>query len=193
MLRGDDMLGTALALVSQFAPSIIGMLAGKKAEERAEAVVDVAKRITGAATPDEALKTIENNPELAVQFRRQAVQLEEAWLKEQAAVFQTIFANEKDNPHTTRPKIAWCSFQILAAGTMIVLGLWGYAVGVENKDMVKTVMDGWPFVVAVLAPFVALLRAYFGILRDEKKAHLQAGTGQPVQSGLGAIIQAFRK
>lgn len=61
----------AISLASQFAPSLIGKLTkSDKAEEIAEKVIGFAKVVTGQGNPEDAIKAIEANPELALQFQR---------------------------------------------------------------------------------------------------------------------------
>ena len=61
----------AIKLASLFAPSLIGKLTkSDKAEAVAEKVIGFAQTITGQDNPEDAAKTIEANPELALQFQR---------------------------------------------------------------------------------------------------------------------------
>jgi hypothetical protein len=63
----------AMAL-AQFAPQIANMLGGSKAEAVAEHVVSVARAVTGADTPEEALAQIRQNGELAMAFQTKLVE-----------------------------------------------------------------------------------------------------------------------
>lgn len=61
-----------LALVSalaQFAPTIAGWLGGSKAEDVATKVVGIAQQVTGAASGDAALTSIQTDPTMAEKFQ----------------------------------------------------------------------------------------------------------------------------
>jgi len=61
----------AMKLVSAFAPSLIGKLTkSDKAEEIAEKVMGFAQAVTGQDDPEKAVKAIEADPELALEFQR---------------------------------------------------------------------------------------------------------------------------
>ena len=74
------LLPIALAL-AQFAPTIAGLLGGAKAEAVAEKVAGIAQAVTGQHSPDAALKALQADPNLALQFQTavldQRVKLEE--------------------------------------------------------------------------------------------------------------------
>jgi len=55
--------------LAQFAPKIIGHLAGDNAEKTAEQVVGIAQAVTGEPDPETALKKIQQNPELQLKFQ----------------------------------------------------------------------------------------------------------------------------
>lgn len=61
----------SLALrLAQFAPQIIGLVSGAKAEEVATQVVGIAQTVAGADTPDAALAAMQRDPDVALQFQR---------------------------------------------------------------------------------------------------------------------------
>lgn len=84
---------------------------------------------------------------------------------------------ERTSQHTTRPKIALGAFRILAFCSIAVVSVFTYAVIVGDEAMVAAVVNGWPFVAAIVGPFVGLLYAYFGILRKESKDRVDALNG----------------
>lgn len=92
-------------------------------------------------------------------------------------------------PHTTRPKIAYQSFLVVGSSTVLVISSFVYAVLIKDQKLVSSIMDGWPFVVSILAPFVMVLRAYFGVLKEEQANKLNAGNGNPI----GETISGLRK
>lgn len=56
-------------LAATFAPQIIGLFAGDKAEATATAVMDVARQITGHSDEDEAIDALRDNPEAVARFK----------------------------------------------------------------------------------------------------------------------------
>lgn len=106
---------------------------------------------------------------------------------EEHHTLQAMLQAEQGSTHTTRPRIALGSFQLVAFVTVVVVSLWAYAVAIENEKLVAAVVDGWPFVAAVIAPFVTLLWAYFGVLKNEQRNRLNAANGSTA-GPLGGII-----
>ena len=92
----------ALSL-AQFAPKLIGWLAGEKAETVSTQVVEVAKAITGFQDPQQAVDAINANPELQVKFQEQAnnleLGLEREYTQQMAIVNQTMQVEAKSE-HT---------------------------------------------------------------------------------------------
>lgn len=111
---------------------------------------------------------------------------------EEHHTLQAMLQAEQGSTHTTRPRIALGSFQLVAFVTVVVVSLWAYAVAIENEKLVAAVVDGWPFVAAVIAPFVTLLWAYFGVLKNEQRNRLNAANGSTA-GPLGGIISKLIK
>lgn len=77
-------IGMALA---NFAPSLIKLFTGSdKAEQVAESVVGIAKQVTGKDTGEQALQTLQADPDKVIEFRRavlaQQADLEKAYLQD---------------------------------------------------------------------------------------------------------------
>ena len=100
-------------------------------------------------------------------------------IKQSYSTMRAMLEADANTPHTTRPKIAYQAFQVVGTTTIITISLWAFAVATGNDKMVKTVMDGWPFVLGVVGPLVILLHAYFGVLKQENKNRLDAAGGLP--------------
>ena len=100
---------------------------------------------------------------------------------------QAMLQAEQGCSHTTRPRIALGSFHLVAFVTIVAILLWAYAIAIESEKLVAAVVDGWPFVAAVIAPFVTLLWAYFGVLKNEQRNRLNAVNGSTA-GPLGGII-----
>jgi hypothetical protein len=106
---------------------------------------------------------------------------------------RAMLTADATSTHTTRPYIAKHSFHLIALVSLVVIAMWSYAVGTENAVLVKSVMDGWRLVAAVILPFVLLLYAYFGILKKEHDAKLTAANGGSPQSGIfNALVKRLK-
>jgi hypothetical protein len=114
-------------------------------------------------------------------------------VKQEAETIRAMLAADASSTHTTRPYIAKHSFHLIAIVSLIVIGMWAYAVGTGNAVLVKSVMDGWRLVAAVILPFVLLLYAYFGILKKEHDAKLTVANGEsPVSGIINTIIKKIK-
>lgn len=111
---------------------------------------------------------------------------------EQHHTLQAMLQAEQSSQHTTRPRIALGSFQLVAFVSIVAISLWAYAVAIKDDELVAAVTDGWPFVAAVVGPFVTLLWAYFGVLKQEQRNRLNAvngSTGGALSSIISNIIK----
>lgn len=63
------MLAVARGL-SEFVPGLVRWIGGDQAGDVAEQAVEVARRVTGADAPDDALEAIRRNPELQIQLQQ---------------------------------------------------------------------------------------------------------------------------
>lgn len=130
------------------------------------------------ATGEDAIAAIKGlPPERRADLMDRQFDVDITEIKESHSTVRTMLESDAANPHTTRPKIAYQAFQVVGTTTIITISLWAYAVATSNDKMVKTVMDGWPFVLGVVAPLVILLHAYFGVLKQEHKNRLDAAGG----------------
>lgn len=119
---------------------------------------------------------------------------------EEHRTLQTMLTADATSSHTTRPWIAKWSFVFTAifSGTvgLIIILTWAYAVYKGESTLIKSIMDGWPFVLAVMASvtgtFTILLKAYFGLLTTESEQKIGGATGNFKPSAIGNIISAIR-
>lgn len=114
-------------------------------------------------------------------------------IKESNSTLRAMLEHDANNTHSTRPYIAKHAFHVIGLCVIMVLLLWSYAVSTENADMVKTIMDGWPFLLSVIGPLVSLLWAYFGVLKNEKKATLDAANNRPTGGLISAIGSLLKR
>ena len=146
---------------------------------------------TGLQVQD-AINTLPAELQAEVKYKEFDVTLEQ--IKQSHDTLRTMLVSDATSSHTTRPKIAIGAFRVVAFTIIIAVSTWAYAVLSDNPALVRVVMDGWGFLLAVLAPLVTLLHAYFGVLKQEKKATLDASNGQPVNTSVvGSLINRVLK
>lgn len=132
------------------------------------------KKLGAKSTGDDLASAVDQlSPEHRVELMQQQFELD---ITAHQTV-QTMLVSDATSKHTTRPRIAWGAFVILAFVSILVVSMWAAGVATSNDVMVNTISDGWPFVLTIVGPFVTLLYAYFGVLRSERKDVLNAFTG----------------
>ena len=114
-------------------------------------------------------------------------------IKETHSTVRTMLESDAKNPHSTRPFIALGSFWVVAFAVVITISVWAYGVFEGDEKMVKAVVDGWQFILAVIGPLVSLLWAYFGILKTEHKNRLNAAGGAPTGGLVGALARLLKR
>lgn len=132
-------------------------------------------------------------PEAQVELLSKEFEVDITHIKESHSTVRTMLESDAANPQSTRPHIALGSFYVVAFAVVIIVSVWAYGVAMADNAMVKAVVDGWPFVIAVLAPLVTLLHAYFGVLKREHKNRLDAAQGISAPSGIAGILSALIK
>ncbi len=152
------------------------------------------KKLPESATGEQVSSAISKLPpekQTELMEKKYDVDIEE--IRQSHTTLQTMLKSDAENPHSTRPYIAKGSFHILAFTTIIVISTWSYGVLSANHEIVKSIMDGWPFILAATGPLVALLKAYFGILRQEHQTKLEAAGGVINPSGIAGLISSIFK
>ena len=114
-------------------------------------------------------------------------------IKESNSTVRAMLESDTKNPHTTRPYIAKGAFHVVAFVVIVTISVWAYGVFIRDDDLVKTVMGGWQFVLAVIGPLVTLLWAYFGVLKQEHKNKLDAANGSSTPAGIAGILSSIIK
>lgn len=144
------------------------------------------------ATGKDVLQAIERMPpELRQQIELKKIDLEIEKVKSAGDALQTMLVQDALTPQSTRPKIAWWSFVTVSLISVIFVLIYGYAVLSREPEMVTAVNDGWVMIVAIVAPFVVWLNAYFGVLKQEQANKLNASQGMPVDAG-GIISELLK-
>ncbi|MEE8598950.1 MAG: hypothetical protein V3S69_05510 [Dehalococcoidales bacterium] len=152
------------------------------------------KKLPPEATGEQVKAAAESlPPEQRARLLEREFDVEETQIKESNETLRTMLQADATSTHTTRPYIAKGAFQVVAAVVLVVTALWAYGVGSSNTAMVKTIMEGWPFVLGVIGPFIMLLRAYFGVLKQEHRQRLDAAGGTPSQGIAGALSSLLNK
>jgi len=143
------------------------------------------KKLANTATGDDVSRAI---AELPAEDRATILNREFDVKIEKLKTLQVMLTADATTKHTTRPYIAKHSFHVIAFAIVGPISIWCYAVFTANTIMAKSIIDGWPFVLAAIGPLVYLLHAYFGILKSEQKNKLDASNGVSHAEGLGAFI-----
>ena len=114
-------------------------------------------------------------------------------IKESHSTVRMMLESDAQNPQTTRPYIAKQAFHVIAFSIIATTAMWAYAVLTDNVDMVKAIMDGWPFIVGVNGTLATLLLSYFGVLKQEHKQKLDAANGVANPTGVTGLLSALFK
>lgn len=130
-------------------------------------------------------------PESRKQLMEKEFDVEITQIKESNQTVRAMLESDAQNPQSTRPYIAKHSFHVVAFTVVMTVCLWSYGIYTADTDMVKTITDGWPFLLAAIGPLVVLLQAYFGVLKQEHKQKLEAAGGNPQPSGLAALVSGL--
>ncbi|PKR55394.1 hypothetical protein [Thalassospira marina] len=64
------LIAGAMALAKEFLPGMVKHIAGDKAGEVAQSVVDVAQSVTGTSSPDDALVAMQADPSLVIDYKK---------------------------------------------------------------------------------------------------------------------------
>ena len=67
-------------------------------------------------------------------------------------------------PQVTRPKIALGAFHVYGIIILVVVSMWAYGVLAHEPELIKSVVDGWPWLLSLTGPLTTLLMAYFGVV-----------------------------
>jgi len=146
-------------------------------------------KLSESATGDDVATAIQSLPadqRASVMNKELDVTMTE--IKESHSTVRAMLEADTKTPHTTRPYIAKGSFHVIAFTIITVISVWAYGVFIKDTDIIKAVMDGWPFVLAVMGPLVVLLHAYFGVLKQEQKNKLDAANGVAQPSGIAGML-----
>lgn len=94
-------------------------------------------------------------------------------VKESHETLRTMLEFEGNNQQSTRPKIAYQSFQVVGTCSILLSAAIAYQIIQGDVDITSLAL----VILSILAPFFVLLKAYFGILQEEKESLHQLGDG----------------
>ncbi len=152
------------------------------------------KKLPAGATGDDVNNAIAKlPPEQQASVMEKEFDVSITQIKESNSTVRTMLESDAKNPHSTRPYIAKGSFHVVAFVVIVTISVWAYGVLVSDDSLVKTVMGGWQFVLAVIGPLVTLLWAYFGVLKQEHKNKLDAANGSSTPAGIAGILSSIIK
>ena len=110
------------------------------------------------------------------------------WREIQEALSKADAANS-----STRPYIAVIMAWTVVIAINITVGAFAICLAFSNTDGIAAIQNAWSFILAVLGTPTVLLRSYFGMRTEEKKARYALAGGEPQVSGLQSLISLFRK
>tara|TARA_R110000772_G_scaffold24212_9_gene64149 strand:- start:3507 stop:4076 length:570 start_codon:yes stop_codon:yes gene_type:complete len=139
----------------------------------------------------EAINKLPPEQQAQVLTKEYDVKIEQ--IKKSYDTLQVMLEANGKSTHTTRPKIAYQAFQVIAFSTISVVGSWCFAVVSGNVEMIETIERSWLFILGVITPLVTVLHAYFGVLRDETKDRFNAAQGHKVDPVGGLIGKLFKR
>jgi hypothetical protein len=161
-----DPISIAMGL-AQFVPQIVKWIGGDKAGTVAQKVVDVAQQVTGKPTGDEALKALQADPNLVLQYRQAVLSQEVAF--EQLAVqnaadinktMQAESASEHWPTYSWRPFIGFC-FGVLGVLSGVTAAI--CYIGVMFFKVSPTVLSQLPAMIGAEAGIMFTMAPVLGI------------------------------
>jgi len=179
-------VGTGLiaSIAGPAAPLIIGGL---------NAILPSDKQLPDNATGQDAQNAIDTlTPEQRASVLEKEYDVKIEQIKQSYGALNTMLEANSKSTHTTRPKIAYQAFQVIAFSTISVVFVFCLAVLSGDVEMIKTIKDSWLFIFGVITPLVTVLHSYFGVLRDETKDRFNAAQGHKVDPVSGLIGKLFK-
>lgn len=173
-----DIITVAMGL-SQFVPQLAKWLTGSdKAEQVAQKAIDIAKSVTGAQTGDEAVKALQADPSLVLQYRKAVLDQEAAFqvLAVQNAAdinksMQAEAASEHWPTYSWRPYIGFCfgTLAITSGGTVAVafIGVMFFDVKPEVLSYLPGMLGAEAAIMATMAPVLGVASWFRGKMQAD--------------------------
>lgn len=160
-----DPITIAMGL-SQFVPQIARWIGGDKAGAVAQKVVDVAQQVTGQTSGDAALKALEADPNLVLQYRQavlaQEVTFEQLAVQNASDVNKTMQAEsaaEHWPTYSWRPAIGFAVALAIILSVLTVFAAYGAVIFTGNDRGLAQL----PGILAAVAGIVAVVSPILGI------------------------------
>ena len=164
--------GLILDMVNQFLPD------DKKLPK--DATADQATAAIQSLTPDQQAMLMSKELDVQIEEVRSWTSIQEALAKADEA------------GASTRPWIAKLMAVTVVAAISIFMVAWAYAIGSKSSETLKALSESWEIMLMVIGTPTTLLRAYFGMRTEEKKARYGVAVGAapaPAAGILGAILK----
>lgn len=177
-----DLITIAMGL-AQFVPQLAKWITGSdKAEQVAQKAIDIAKSVTGAHTGDEAVKALQANPDLVLQYRKAVL--------DQEVSFQTLAVQNAGDINTTMraeaaaehwPTYSWRPYIGFSFGTLGIVGGITAAIayiGVMFFSVKPEVLSYLPGMLGAEAAIMATMAPVLGVA-SWFRGKMQADPGIP--------------
>lgn len=160
-----DPITLALGL-SQFVPKIVKWIAGDKAGTVAQKVIDVAQKVTGQPTGDQALAALQADPNLVLQYQKaileQEVTFEQLAVQNAADINKTMQAEavaEHWPTYSWRPAIGFAVALAVTLSVVTVFVAYGALIFSGNDKGLAQL----PGILAAVAGIIAVVSPILGI------------------------------
>lgn len=151
------------------------------------------KRLDGVATGNDILMAMAGLPQDKQEFILNAeIDLEKTKVIEHGKIQQALAAVDIAGK-STRPGTVVKLTNTICYVIILVVTMWAVAIFASELEMVGMITDGWPMILAIITPMLAVVRSYFGMRTDEKntRQHMAHGHGKQL-AGLAAVVGAMR-
>jgi hypothetical protein len=132
------------------------------------------------------------SPEQQARINDSEIDLEKTKVIEHTKIQQAL-AEVDITGRSTRPETVTKLTNTVCFTVIAVVTVWCISIINSDKDMAGSIIDGWPMIIALIAPMLAVIRSYFGMRTDEKntRQHMAHGADKPL-NGLAGIVRAIR-
>lgn len=173
-----DPITIAMGL-AQFVPQIAKWVTGSdKAEQVAQKAIDIAKSVTGAQSGDEAVRALQANPNLVLQYRKavldQEVSFEALAVQNAADINETMqaeAASEHWPTYSWRPAIGLAVAIDLTVSVAVVaiayIGVMFFNVKAETLSYLPAMLGAMAALIAVASPILGIASWFRGKMQAD--------------------------
>jgi len=163
--------GAIINMVNEFLPD------DKKLPENA----------TGAQA-QEAISTLPPVQQAEILAKKYDVEIAEiqSW-----AAIQDSLSKADQSGASTRPDISMMMAWLVVLQVFTICALMTASIAMRNNELLGTIKDFWPMLLASMGTPIMLLRSYFGMREREKKHRVHAATG--IAPIAGVISSLFNR